>query len=265
MRVTFLNGVRIGGLSFDPSARAPTALWTHRPRRRSPAKVVLASAPLAAGWPGVQGLPMARSAVAGGLKLELIPTGYGPGGAAALLTEAGQRILVVGPTTESLAPRPVDELVLLAPRIGTPPAGWLASARAAREPLRLVAPDGAGAEAICAALDAAEIAHTRPPWLGGGLRSAPVRVSTHGAGLAVDLRPQASIAWQVDFAAACQPEQIWVHGAAAEALTRRLTEAGLTARVLHAPAQLVLDGLSAHDARVLPVTLGPVAGCPPEE
>lgn len=265
MRVRFIHGVRVGGLTFDPTTRVPTALWTHRPRRRPPARVVLASAPLAEGWDGVQGLPLGRSAVAGGQLLELLPTGYGVGGAAALLTEAGFRVMVVGPTAEALGPRRVDELVLFAPRLAPIPADWLDQARAATAPLRLRALDGAGARALCAALDAAEVPHRRPPWMRPGPRGVPVSVSTHGPGLLVDLRPQASAAWLVDFARACSPTGISVHGPGAEALARRLTEVGLPARVIHAPAQLDFEALSAHDARELPLSLGPMAGLPPDE
>lgn len=256
MRVTFVHGVRVGLISFDPTARAPLALWTHRPRRRPPGRVVLASAPLAADWPGVQGLPIGRSAVAGGRKMELLPTGYGVGGCAALLTESGHRVLVVGPTTASLAPRHVDQLVLRAPAVSPPPADWIAQVVDSKQ-TRIVAPDGAGLVAVCAALDAAGIAHRRPPWLPGGARAAPLRVSMQGAGFAVDLRPQAGAAWHVEFALACAPEQVHVHGAEAEERVSQLTAAGLTARVIQAPAQLVLNGLSAHDARVCPITMGP--------
>jgi hypothetical protein len=268
MRVTFVHGVRLGLLSFDPTARAPIALWTHRPRRRPPARVVLASAPLAAQWSGVQGLPIGRSAVAGGRKIELLPTGYGLGGSAALLTDAGHRVLVVGPTTESLAPRHVEQLVLRVPSVTPPPSDWMARVIDAGE-TRIVAPDGAGLTAVCAALDAAGVAHRRPPWMPGGTRSAPLLVTMHGSGFKVDLRPQAPAEWLVDFALACAPEQVHVHGAEAEVRVSELTAAGLTARVIHAPSQLVLTSLSAHDARVWPITMGPgprpAPPVPPEE
>ena len=265
MRVTFVHGVRVGLLSFDPTARAPIALWTHRPRRRPPGRVVLASAPLAAEWSGVQGLPIGRSAVAGGRKIELLPTGYGTGGCAAMLTDAGHRVFVVGPTTESLDPRHVDQLVVRAPQAPTSQSDWLTRV-VDDEVTRIVAPDGAGVEAVCAALDAAGIAHRRPPWLPGGTRSAPLLVTMQGAGLKVDLRPQASSQWLVDFALACGPEQVHVHGADAEIRVSEMTAAGLTARVIHAPAQLVLTGLSAHDARTWPITMGPgPMPVPPDE
>ncbi|MEZ4474711.1 MAG: hypothetical protein R3F60_28770 [bacterium] len=267
MQISWASGVRVGALSVDPEGRVGVALWTHRVWRRPPARLTLGSAPLAALWEGVQGLPFGVGAVAAGLRLELLPTGYGPGGAAALLAEDGQRALVVGPTTATLTPRRVDDLVLAAPAPAAPPTDWLAQAEAAAtagSPLRLVAPDGAAAAAIAEALDAAGIPHARPGWLPGGRSGARVRVVGRGSGLAVDLRPGVDHAWRVQFARTCSAERVWVHGPTADALARRLTEAGLPARVIQAPAQLVLSGLAAHESRALPPSHGPVARAPEE-
>lgn len=251
VQVFWSQGVRVGALSFDPEGRPPVAFYTHRSAGRPAARLALASAPLAATWSGVHGLPFGAGAVAGGLRLELLPTGYGTGGAAVLLAEDGYRVLVVGPTTEALEPRPVDELVLWAPAPPDPPSeGWLAEARDAaqhRETLVFSAPDGAAAEAIARALEAADVPHRRPPWMVGGQPRASVRVG-FGRGRVIDLRPQASPAWQVQFARACRAERVCVHGSRADALARRLTDAGLVARVIQAPAQLVLSGLAAHEA-----------------
>ncbi|MCB9547623.1 MAG: hypothetical protein H6706_17485 [Myxococcales bacterium] len=118
--------------------------------------------------------------------------------------------------------------------------------------------------AIAAALDDAGIPHSRPAWLPGGKAGARVRVVGRGAGLVVDLRPGVDAAWQVGFARACSAERICVHGPAADALARRLTEAGLPARVIQAPAQLVLSGLAAHETRAMPPSDGPVARAPEE-
>lgn len=197
----------------------------------------------------MQGLPYGAGAVAAGMRLELLPTGYGPGGAAALLAEDGYRVLVVGPTTETLTPRAVDDLVIFAPAPPSAPPGWLeaaAEAAAHGEALRLLAPDGGAMEAIAAALTEAGIPHRRPTWLPGGRKSS-VQVVPRGVGRLIDLRPVASPAWLVEFARACHPERVSVHGPAADAVARGLTEAGLNARVIQAPAQLVLAGMAAHE------------------
>lgn len=253
MQVFWSSGVRVGALTFDPEGRPPIAFYTHRSDRRPAARLALASKALASTWKGVQGLPFGAGAVAAGMRLELLPTGYGPGGAAVLLAEDGYRILVVGPTTEALEPRPVDELVLFAPApLDQPPTDWIARARdaaQAHEALALLPPDGAAAEAIAHALEVADIPHRRPTWLAGGQPRATVRiVAAPSAGVPLDLRPLASPVWQVEHARACRADRICVHGPGADALARKLTDAGLPARVIQAPAQLVLSGLSAHEA-----------------
>ncbi|MEZ4467092.1 MAG: hypothetical protein R3F43_22250 [bacterium] len=146
--------------------------------------------------------------------------GYGPGGAAALLAEDGQRALVAGPTTATLTPRRVDDLVLAAPAPAAPPTDWLAQAEAAAtagSPLRLVAPDGAAAAAIAEALDAAGIPHARPGWLPGGRSGARVRVVGEGAGLAVDLRPASITPGGYSSPGRAAPSAFWVHGPTADA------------------------------------------------
>lgn len=241
MRVSYIHGIRVGGLSIDPQRRAILALWTHRPRRRPPARFALASAPLADRWPGVRGLPLGRGAVAGGQKVELLPTGYGTGGCAVLMTAAGARLLVVGPTTRALAPRIVDHLVLWAPIITPPTADWVHRAsRGAFE--RIIAPDEAALEVICRQLADHDVPHRRPQWLPGGQRGAALTVATHGVGTVIDRRPQADIAWLVEFAQACEAPRISVHGPAAQPLSEALVAAGLPTRILHAPKQLALGG-----------------------
>ncbi len=253
MQVFWSNGVRVGALTFDPEGRPPIAFYTHRSDRRPAARLALASKALAATWKGVQGLPFGTGAVAAGMRLELLPTGYGPGGAAVLLAEDGFRTLVVGPTTEALEPRPVDELVIYAPApLVVPAPDWIARAREAaqaHESLALLPPDGAAAEAIARALEAADVPHRRPAWLPGGQPRATVRIVAAASADAVvlDVRPLATSAWQVEHARACRADRICVHGPGSDALARRLTEAGLPARVIQAPAQLVLNGLSAHE------------------
>ncbi len=238
--IRYTHGPRVGGLTIDPLGKVPAAFWTHRPARRPPAGRVVASQPLAAGWRGVMGLPFGVGALALGQRVELLPTGYGLGGAALLLTRRGQRTLVVGPTTEALVPRAADCLVLNAPAIPEAPGRWL---EAALEAERVVVPDDAAAAAVVSALEGAGIPHRRPSWLGGGVRRARLGVFTRGEGLRVDLRPQASEAWLVDFAREVQPELVCVHGLRAGPLATGLVEAGLSCRILHAPEQLTIPGL----------------------
>ncbi|MCB9528649.1 MAG: hypothetical protein H6701_09715 [Myxococcales bacterium] len=241
MTIRYASGIRVEGLTIDPVDRVEVALWTHRPARRAPARRTLAAAPLADAWSQTLGLPLGSSAIAMGHRIELLPTGYGPGGAAVLLTRGGRRTLIVGPTTTALVPRRAERLVLFAPRPPTPPAEWLERARAATA-LDLLAPDGAGAAMISAALTIAGLPHRRPRWLGLGVgpRDAGLRVVTRGDGLLVDARPQADEAWLADFARRVAPRSIFVHGARGDALARRLAVAGHAVRVLHGPQQLAL-------------------------
>ncbi|MCA9541304.1 MAG: hypothetical protein KC620_20525, partial [Myxococcales bacterium] len=71
-------------------------------------------------------------------------------------------------------------------------------------------------------------------------KAAAVSVVNRGAGLVVDARPQAPDAWLVAFARAVRPRLLCVHGPRAAALASALADAGLRARVLHAPRQLSL-------------------------
>ncbi len=237
MDVRYTHGVRLGALTIDPTGRARAAFWTHRPAHRKGARHTMASAPLAATWPDVLAIPFGSSVVAMGLRIELLPTGYGPGGAALLLSHEGRRTLVVGPTTERLESRHAERLVLAAPAAPADDGAWLAEAAAGRAPL-LVVPDAAAAEVVSARLRAAGVAHRRPPWLGPGDARAAVRLTTRGAGRAVDARPQAALGWLADYAREVAPEQVLVHGPRAEPLAAALTAAGLAVRVLHAPQQL---------------------------
>lgn len=241
MKVTYQHGVRLEGLTLDPERKVDAAFWTHRPARRPAARQTLASRSLAATWPGALGLPFGRGALAMGHRVELLPTGYGVGGAALLLTRDGERTLAVGPTTEALVPRHAQRLVLAAPALVSAPADWLEQALAV--PGRIVVPDAAAAAEVIAALEAAGIRPRRPSWLGGGPRSATHNVSTRGAGRVVDARPRADEAWLVRFASHCAPEVVLVHGARAEALAMQLVAAGLNTRVLHGPEQLSLSGV----------------------
>jgi hypothetical protein len=243
--IRFIHGVRIGALTIDPIGRVRGAFWTHRPARRLPAKHVMASAPLAATWPDALAIPFGASVVAMGLRLELLPTHYGPGGAALLLADGGRRTLVVGPTTDRLEPRHAERLVLAAP--GAPdPEWWSAVARATR----LLAPDGAAAEVVSARLAAEGVAHRRPAWLGASEARAAVRLAMGaGPGVHVDARPQAPEAWLVEYARQVAPEVVLVHGPRAEPLAVALAAVGLPARVLHAPRQLALVGLGSAPPR----------------
>ncbi len=262
MLVRYARGVRIGALTIDPTERVHDALWTHRPARRPPCGRCLASARLARRWPATLGIPMGTGAVAMGFRIELLASGYGPGGAAVLLTRDGERTLAVGPTTVELQPRQADRLVLFAPRP-------VADTDWAPPPMltgTLRAPDGAAARELCRRLDAAGIPHRRPRWLGlgAGPRSAAVGVVTAGPGLTVDARPQADESWLADFARRVSPQSIYVHGPRADALARRLAVEGWSVRVLHGPRQLSLLGDEPEpfspapgDARPLARTDGP--------
>ncbi len=241
MKVTYQHGVRLEGLTLDPTRKVDAAFWTHRPARRPTARQTLASMSLAATWPGALGLPFGRGALAMGHRVELLPTGYGVGGAALLLTRDGDRTLAVGPTTEGLVPRHAQRLVLAAPALAAPPSDWLEKALA--DPGRIVVPDAAAAAAVISALEQAGVQPRRPSWLGGGPRSATHSVSTRGAGRYVDARPRADEPWLVRFAAQCNPEVVLVHGSRAEPLAEQLVGAGLNTRVLHGPEQLSLSGL----------------------
>lgn len=241
MLIRYASGVRVGALTIDPTERVPHALWTHRPARRPPARRVLASAPLARRWPATLGLPFGAGAVAVGFRLELLPSGYGPGGAAVLLARGGERTLVVGPTTEALTARHADHLVLFAPALPADD-GWLAAAREATGPTTLVVPDAAAAERAADLLTDADLAHRRPIWLerGRGPASAPLRIATRGPGLEVDARPQAPEGWLVRFADRVAARAVFVHGPRADHLARALAAEGHPVRVLHGPQQLSL-------------------------
>lgn len=242
MQLAYVNGVRLGRVTVDPTAPVEAAFWTHRPARRVAAAKTLASQPLAAAWRDALGLPLERGAIALGGRLELLPTGYGPGGAALLLTQAGQRLLVVGPTTEALLPRRADRLVLAAPGRPVVAADWLDQVRAGAVS-RLVVPDGAAGLRVVDALARAGVRFTCPRWLGRGHRRAPLRVSTRGPGLVVDLRPQADEDWLVRFALSVRPGLACVHGPRAEALAAQLAAHGVPARVMGRPTQLSLAGI----------------------
>lgn len=241
MTIRYVSGIRIAGLTVDPVDRVDVALWTHRPARRPPARRNLAAAPLAVRWPHTLGLPLGSSAIAMGHRIELLPTGYGPGGAAVLLTRSGHSTLVIGPTSTTLRPRRADRLVIFAPARPELAPDWLDQARTAGR-LDLIAPDGAAAQHISEALTAADLAHRRPPWLGlgPGPRGAPLRIVTRGEGLLVDARPQADEAWLVELARRVDPRSVFVHGPRADALAPRLAAAGHAVRVLHGPQQLTL-------------------------
>ena len=259
--ISYANGIRVGGLTFDPTGTTTSAFWTHRPARRPRADRLMASRPLACTWPGAQGLPMGAGAVAMGYRIELLPTGYGAGGSAVLLTRAGERALVVGPTTLHLVPRSADHLVLYAPEDPSPPPDWLARLAASPdlEPVRLVVPDGGAARVVCEALEEAQIAHRRPRWLKGAPRKpASVSVGFTGPGLAIDARPQADLEWLVSFAAAVAAPMIYVHGPASNRLVKALKTGGHSTRILHAPRQLsLLEGDTGGFPRVDPVDVEP--------
>ncbi len=257
--ITYANGVRVGELTFDPTGAAVAAFWTHRPARRPPTNRIMSSRPLARSWAGAQGLPMGAGAVAMGYRIELIPSGYGAGGSAVILTRSGERALVVGPTTDALIPRRVDHLVLYAPNDPSPPPNWLAQARNATDELRLVVPEGGSAVVVCEALRAAEIEHRAPRWLPGARRRpARVTVALTGPGLVVDARPQASHEWLVGFAADVAAPMVYVHGPQANRLSKALKNAGHSIRILHAPRQLsLLEGDTGGFPRVEPVDREP--------
>jgi|GEM_PF-2304591 len=257
--ITYANGVRVGELTFDPTGATVAAFWTHRPARRPPSKRLMSSRYLAQSWAGAQGLPMESGAVAMGYRIELLPTGYGEGGSAVLLTRGGERALVVGPTTTALGPRQVDHLVLYAPDDPAPPVDWVVQARETTEDLRLVVPDGGSAAMVCKVLTQAAIPHRGPRWLSGTPRqSAPVTVGLTGPGLVVDLRPQADFEWLVRFADSVGSPMVYVHGPQANRLSKALKVAGHSIRVLHAPRQLsLLEGDTGGFPRVDPVDREP--------
>lgn len=252
MELRYAQGIRLGALTFDPVGRVPSAFWTHRPARRLQAGQTLASAPLAATWVDVLGVPFGGSVVAGGFRLELIPSGYGPGGAAVIATRGGHRTLILGPTAPSCEPQPADALVLFAPELLSPDDDWLEAARRGST-LRLLPRDAAACLAVSQALTAAGVPHRRPGWLvpgtGEGPRAARVSLAFSGEGMAIDARPQADESFLVSFARSTGAERLYVHGPRAESLSHRLKEAGLSSRVLAAPAQLPLAGLHPVSSR----------------
>jgi hypothetical protein len=243
MRITYARGVRVGALTIDPDGVVPVAFWTHRPPRRPTARRVLCARALAADWAGTLGLPYHHGSVAAGMRVELLPTGYGPGGAAVLLTQAGRRTLVVGPTTESLEPRTVDQLVLAAPAaVAPPPDDWLQTLAVSTAPSRAVVPDSGAAQVLVDALTAHNVSWSGPAWLGGARRGGQVRVALSGRGLALDLRPSPPLTWLARYASQVQPEGVSVHGPRAHALAAMLQQAGLPVSVIHGPLQLMLTG-----------------------
>lgn len=198
------------------------------------------------------GLPFGGSIVAAGLRLELIPTGYGPGGAAVVCTQRGHRTLVLGPTTAGIEAQPAHRLVLLAPALVKPDdQEWLEAVRLGAA-IRLVVPDAGAAAHVSGLLTAAGIAHRRPTCLGSGARGpreatnsrVVVSASSRGGGLEVDGRPQADEAALVAFARATGAEEVYVHGPRAEAVSARLRDAGSASRVLEGPRQLSFAGLT---------------------
>lgn len=247
VELRYVQGIRLGALTFDPVGRVASAFWTHRPARRHPAGQILASAPLAGTWGDVLGVPFGGSVVAGGFRLELLPSGYGPGGAAVIATRNGHRTLVVGPVTVACDPQPADTVVLYAPEPVREDPDWLGAARLGTA-LRLVPRDAGAALFVSHTLTLAGIPHRRPAWLvpaeGEGPRNARVTIAASGEGMALDARPQADEAHLVAFARATKAERVYVHGPRADMLAIRLKEAGLSSRVLAAPAQLPLAGLA---------------------
>lgn len=244
MLIRFANGARVNGITFDPSRRVRAAFWTHRPARRAGAHTIIASDALAADWSNVLGVPYGRSVVAAGLRLELLPSGYGPGGSAVLCTEQGERTLVVGPTTEALDCRLAERLVLHA---GCPGDAVECCAtrieQAAHAPI-IVVPDGGAAAALSEHLTDRGIPHRRPRWLGPSDSMPRATISTRARGnpaeIHADVRPQATEEWLVDYALGVEAEMVFVHGPRAEQVALKLAERGTDARVLHAPTQLPL-------------------------
>ncbi|MCA9543280.1 MAG: hypothetical protein KC613_02790 [Myxococcales bacterium] len=202
----------------------------------------LAALPLAGRWPGVLGLPYHYGAVAAGQRVELLPTGYGVGGAALLVTRRGQRTLVVGPTTEALEARRAEDLVLCAPAaVLAPLPHWLAELAAARRPTRVSVPDSGAAHVLVQALEGAGLPWRGPRWLGAPTRGAAIQITVGGPGRHLDLRPQARLGWLVDYALAVGPQAVSVYGPRAHTLADGLTRVGLPAAVIHGPLQLTLD------------------------
>lgn len=240
MLVRYARGVRVGALTIDPTERVSDALWTHRPARRPPSARCLTSAPLARRWPATLGLPVGAGAVAMGFRIELIASGYGLGGVAVLLTRAGERTLVVGPTTNTLQPRRADQLILFAPSLVADP-DWQPSPGLSG---RLRVPDAAAARLMSQRLDMHGIAHRRPRWLGtgAGQPSARVCIVLNGPGRCVDTRPQADEHWLAEYVRRVAPRALYVHGPRADHLARRLAGEGWPVRVLYRPRQLSLLG-----------------------
>jgi hypothetical protein len=263
MALRYTSGVRLERLTVDPSRPAQVAFWTHRPARRPKAGRLLASMELATTWPDALGIPMGRGAIAMGHRIELLPTGYGPGGAALMLTRDGRRTLVVGPTTDGLQARPVDQLALFVPSRPTPPVDWLERASEATEPLRIVVPDGGAALHASQLLTAAGVPYRCPSWLQGGVRRAKISITTRGPGLEADLRPQADEVWLADFAARTGPELVLLHGPRADHVAVRLARLGLATRVLAAPQQMTLAGIGLSARQ--PLSLGRDEGQPPND
>lgn len=233
MRVQYKGGVRLDGLCFDPRGRVEAALLTHRPGRRGSSQRLACSAPLAGAWPKALALPMGRSVVALGRQIELVPTGYGIGGAAALVNHGGQRAFVVGPTTTCIEPRPADVLVLYVPEIATLDCSWLRAVGCPDGPKLLVLPDGAALEAAAATLRRAGLPFKAPKWaepVGGS--DAVVRLAMRGDGLRIDMRPQADECFLALFAERVQAREIWLHGPRARILAARLVDRGVPTRVL---------------------------------
>lgn len=258
LEIRYSDGVRVGQIAFDPQVRVPVALWTHRPERRPPAGRVLAAEPLARNWTGAIGLPFGHGGVALGQRVELLPTAYGTGGCAALLTLEGRRTLVVGPTTESLTPRRAERLVLFVPRPAAPPclsaeALQALIERANGEPL--VVPDAAAAERLAGALTEADVPFTGPRWLPGTARRGATRIALSGSGYTVDARPQASPAWLADFITRVSPRSVRLHGPGTERVLdalARLSPTGLPpaeVRVFCTPDQMALPGTRVAPAR----------------
>ncbi len=248
MEVRYHEGVRIGSLTFDPTRAVESAFFTHRPVRRPTVTQVVMSAPLAARWPGALGVPFHQGVVAMGLRIEVLPSGYGPGGAAVIATRAGHRTLVVGPVASSFEPQPADTLVLLAPEpVRATEVDWVGAA-CLGQPLTLATPDAAAACAVSVRLTAAGVPHRRPahasPDTREGPRTARVQVAIGGSGVDVDARPQLDEEALVGLVGRVDASSVLLHGPRSEALARRLGEAGIPCRVLSAPRQLTFPGLS---------------------
>jgi len=257
MEVRFQDGVRVGALTFDPTrppARgAGAAFFTHRPPRRIARAQPMMSAPMAARWPGALGVPFHHAVVAMGLRLEVLPSGYGVGGAAVVVTRAGHRTLVVGPVSEAFEAQPADTLVLFAPEaVRWTDADWVGAA-CLGQPLTTAVPDAAAAGIVSSRLAAAGVPHRCPAVASAdgreGTRAARVSVVIGGVGLEVDARPQLDDDALVALAARVGAAHLLVHGPRADVLAQRLSEAGLPSRVLASPRQLMMPGLAPLSGR----------------